>query len=250
MCICLAIKLQEISTELYVAIWISVDLCYGFLTHPWYDQNGCEEYGALCNILLDELLIGYFKDAKLSFVRDHVTWINAELNTFVKNDKKATFKTFPCFKKYDYKHYFIAIICNHFTMIFEFIFRNNFSVLFRVLYSSMISMLERKIDKNARKIGQLKLWENSHKLVAMFLDIVKSLDMPRNFSLFLKVKAKVTVKIVCHTQRESFLSQKFQQFLLFFSVYTNIFEAFPAPWNTHYWKYSQRQGWTCIGIAP
>lgn len=60
-------------------------------------------------------------------------------------------------------------------------------MLFRVLYSSMIAMLERKIDKNAQKVGQLKLWENSHKLVAMFLGIAKKLDVPRIFSLFLKV---------------------------------------------------------------
>lgn len=79
---------------------ISVDLCYGFLSRRWYDQHGCEERSAQCNILLDELLNGYFKDAKLSFIRDHATWINTEIDTFAKNNKKAAFKTFPCFTKY------------------------------------------------------------------------------------------------------------------------------------------------------
>lgn len=79
---------------------ISVDLCYGFLSRRWYDQHGCEERSAQCNILLDELLNGYFKDAKLSFVRDHAQWIDTEINSFAKNNKKAAFKTFPCFTKY------------------------------------------------------------------------------------------------------------------------------------------------------
>lgn len=65
--------------------------------------------------------------------------------------------------------------------------RNNFSVLFRVMYSSLNETLERKIDKKAQSIGQLKLWEKSHQIITQMLEIVKKLDMPRNFSLFLKV---------------------------------------------------------------
>lgn len=67
--------------------------------------------------------------------------------------------------------------------------RTNFSVIFRVLYSSVITRLERKIDKTAISDGQLKLWEASYKIVNSLLDITKALDMPRIFSLFIKVNS-------------------------------------------------------------
>lgn len=60
-------------------------------------------------------------------------------------------------------------------------------MLFRVIYASLIETLERNIDKKTQSIGQLKVWEKSHEVITQMLEVVKILDMPRIFSLFLKV---------------------------------------------------------------
>lgn len=55
------------------------------------------------------------------------------------------------------------------------------------MYASLIETLEKNIDKKTQSLGQLKIWEKSHDIISKMLDVVKKLDMSRNFSLFLKV---------------------------------------------------------------
>lgn len=52
--------------------------------------------GAEFNSLLEQLLKGYFKDAKFSFIRTNLQWIEAEIGCL--KLKKGLLKTFPCIK--------------------------------------------------------------------------------------------------------------------------------------------------------
>lgn len=75
-------------------------ICHDFLSKQWYDQCGGEERGTQCNVMLDTLLRGYFKDRKFAFIRTHIDWIEAEVQEFLPN-KNTAFKTFPCFTRCD-----------------------------------------------------------------------------------------------------------------------------------------------------
>lgn len=53
--------------------------------------------------------------------------------------------------------------------------------------AGFIDMMNRKLDKNAQLMNQLKIWKNSSDLLDLFLDIAKEINMPRVFSVYLKV---------------------------------------------------------------
>lgn len=76
-------------------------ICHDFLSKQWYDQYGSEERGTQCNVLLDTLLRGYFKDRKFAFIRAHINWIDEEVKEFLPN-KNTPFNTFPCFNRLEY----------------------------------------------------------------------------------------------------------------------------------------------------
>lgn len=63
----------------------------------------------------------------------------------------------------------------------------NFPVLYRHVMAGFIDMMNRKLDKNAQLMNQLKIWKNSSDLLDLFLDIAKVINMPRVFSVYLKV---------------------------------------------------------------
>lgn len=73
-----------------------VSLCNGFLSRKWYSFDGREMHGGEFNSLLEQLLKGYFKDAKYSFIRSDLTWIEAEICDL--KTKGGTLRKFPCIK--------------------------------------------------------------------------------------------------------------------------------------------------------
>lgn len=75
----------------------TVILCKQFLSKTWHSFDGNEVRGAECNLLLDELLKGYFHDAKFSFIKRNVEWTMQEIKDL--SGKKGILKTFPCFKE-------------------------------------------------------------------------------------------------------------------------------------------------------
>lgn len=74
----------------------SVPLCKGFLSRRWYSFEGREMHGGENNSLLEQLLKGYFKDSKFSFIRSNLQSIEAEVSDL--KIKGGKLETFPCIK--------------------------------------------------------------------------------------------------------------------------------------------------------
>lgn len=60
-------------------------------------------------------------------------------------------------------------------------------MLYREIYTSLIETINQKLDKKAISGNQLKIWENSCKIVSKLLDIAKTLDISRIFQIYMKV---------------------------------------------------------------
>lgn len=73
-----------------------VPLCKTFLSRKWYSFDGREMHGGEFNSLMEQLLKGYFKDAKFSFVRSNLQWMHDELSSVL--SKGGVLVTFPCIK--------------------------------------------------------------------------------------------------------------------------------------------------------
>lgn len=75
---------------------VLVPLCKSFLSRKWYAFDGREMQGGESNSLLEQLLKGYFKDAKFGFIRSNLQWMQNELSSLLA--KGGTLDTFPCIK--------------------------------------------------------------------------------------------------------------------------------------------------------
>lgn len=73
-----------------------VPLCKTFLSRKWYSFDGREMNGGEFNSLMEQLLKGYFKDAKIAFVRSNLQWMSDELSGVLA--KGGVLVTFPCIK--------------------------------------------------------------------------------------------------------------------------------------------------------
>lgn len=73
-----------------------VPLCKRFLSRKWYSFDGREMHGGESNSLMEQLLKGYFKDAKFLFIRSNLEWMKDELSSLLSNGGVLT--TFPCIK--------------------------------------------------------------------------------------------------------------------------------------------------------
>lgn len=73
-----------------------VSLCQGFLSRKWYSFEGREMQGGEYNSLLEQLIKGYIKDAKFSFIRSNLQWIETEISDL--KTKGGSLTTFPCIK--------------------------------------------------------------------------------------------------------------------------------------------------------
>lgn len=78
--------------------FLSVPLCEAFLSRKWYAFNGREMQGGESNSLLEQLLKGYFKDAKFSFIRSTLQWMESEMAEL--KAKGGVLNTMPCIKMY------------------------------------------------------------------------------------------------------------------------------------------------------
>lgn len=81
----------------YLTFFIQlVPLCKSFLSRKWYAFNGREVQGGESNSLLEQLLKGYLKDAKFSFIRSTLHWMETEMPDL--NAKGGVLTTMPCIK--------------------------------------------------------------------------------------------------------------------------------------------------------
>lgn len=71
-------------------------MCKAFLSRKWYAFDGREVHGGESNSLLEQLLKGYFKDAKFSFIRSNLVWMETEISDL--KAKGGVLPTFPCIK--------------------------------------------------------------------------------------------------------------------------------------------------------
>lgn len=74
----------------------TVPLCSEFLKRKWYAFDGKEMQGAECNMLLEHLLRGFFRDIKFSSIKVNLQWMKKELLDI--KAKGGCLKTFPCIK--------------------------------------------------------------------------------------------------------------------------------------------------------
>ncbi|XP_055905389.1 Fanconi anemia group D2 protein [Eupeodes corollae] len=146
------------------------NLCKVLLCRKWFNYDGTMERGTLCNIYLDELVKGYLRKSDF---RRQKTILDAilEETKFLKS-KENSLRSFPNFNK------------------------ANFPMLFRGLCETLISTLNVAVSES-RQTGsdQLRVWEKSCEILNTLLEIIQSLDVPRNFALFLK-HAHFYLKIV------------------------------------------------------
>ncbi|KAH8294661.1 hypothetical protein KR018_001006 [Drosophila ironensis] len=134
-------------------------LCDKFLRRKWFQYTGVLDKGAQCNIYLDQIVKGFFKNS--SFERQ-----NELLSVLIKectilNAKDKALNSFPNFKK------------------------ANFPLLFRGLCEVLIHSLSAQLSITSEG-DRLKLWESTVDLLNGLLKIVQLVEQPRNFGLFLK----------------------------------------------------------------
>lgn len=84
------------SSSTILTICPLVPLCKGFLSRKWYAFDGREMAGSESNSLLEQLLKGYFKDAKFSFIRSNLNWVETEISDL--KARGGVLPTFPCIK--------------------------------------------------------------------------------------------------------------------------------------------------------
>lgn len=82
--------------------------------------------------------------------------------------------------------------------------------------------MHRKLDKNAQSLNQLKIWENSCSLISRLLQVARSIDQPRVFLFYLKVKNQIIIKKLLETV---FIFNKFV------SEFAFVLEAAPTTRN-------------------
>ncbi|ALC46708.1 Fancd2 [Drosophila busckii] len=133
--------------------------CTKMLRRKWYHYTGCLEKGAQCNLHLDELVKGFLKDSSIERQRDILRGLSEEC--VMLNTKDKSLDSFPNIKK------------------------ANFPLLFRGLCEILITTLssEQRIDLAA---DRFELWESTIRLLNGLLEVVKKVEQPRNFALFLK----------------------------------------------------------------
>lgn len=73
-----------------------VPLCTKFLSKKWYSFDGKEIHGNEYNLLLEQLLKGFFKDAKFSFIISQVQTVETEIKNMT--SKGGVLKSMPCIK--------------------------------------------------------------------------------------------------------------------------------------------------------
>lgn len=69
----------------------------------------------------------------------------------------------------------------------------NFPTFYREVFAALLDAMHRKFDKNAQSSNQLKIWENSVRIIDKFLDIAKEVDLSRVFYYYLKVRKMTTI---------------------------------------------------------
>ncbi|XP_014088001.2 Fanconi anemia group D2 protein homolog [Bactrocera oleae] len=144
-------------------------LCKKFLQRKWFSYDGIAEKGATCNIYLDILVKEFIKNSDFGRLRN-ILWALLEECKQLKGKDNAL-KSFPNFKK------------------------ANFPLLFRALCETTVAYLCESVNQGAnQKTDKMKMWEKSCELFNVLLDIVKSLEVPRNFQIFLK-SAHVYLKL-------------------------------------------------------
>ncbi|XP_019844495.2 Fanconi anemia group D2 protein isoform X2 [Bactrocera dorsalis] len=144
-------------------------MCKKFLQRKWFSYEGIAEKGASCNIYLNILVKEFVKNSDFDRLRN-ILWALLEESKQLKGKDNAL-KSFPNFKK------------------------ANFPLLFRALCETTVSYLCESINQGTnQKSDKMKMWEKSCELFNVLLDIVKSLEVPRNFQLFLK-SAHVYLKL-------------------------------------------------------
>ncbi|XP_067618049.1 Fanconi anemia group D2 protein homolog isoform X2 [Eurosta solidaginis] len=136
-------------------------LCKKCLQRKWYGYDGLAERGAICNMYLDILVKGFLKNSDFKRLSSILRALLDECKHL--KGKDNALKSFPNFKK------------------------ANFPLLFRGLCETTVGYLCELVNKSATyREDKMKMWEKSCELFNMLLEIVKSLDVPRNFQLFLK----------------------------------------------------------------
>lgn len=74
-----------------------VKMCKVFLMRKWFTYEGAQERGAHCNIQLDQLLRGLFREPTLQSYKQYLSKIINEISRL--KGKDDTLVTFPCFYK-------------------------------------------------------------------------------------------------------------------------------------------------------
>ncbi|XP_064549377.1 Fanconi anemia group D2 protein homolog [Drosophila montana] len=133
--------------------------CTNMLRRKWYHYSGSVEKGAQCNIHLDELIKGFLKDSPFERQKDILLALRDEC--LLLNKKDMALESIPNIKK------------------------ANFPLLFRGLCEILISTLNAQCSGYTEG-DRFKLWESTICLLNGLLEIVKKVEQPRNFALFLK----------------------------------------------------------------
>ncbi|XP_060649460.1 LOW QUALITY PROTEIN: Fanconi anemia group D2 protein [Drosophila nasuta] len=134
-------------------------LCTIMLKRKWYHYSGSLEKGAQCNIHLDELVKGFLKDSPYDRQKDILSDLNEECGLL--NKKDTALDSFPNIKK------------------------ANFPLLFRGLCEILIATLSGQCTADTAG-DRFQLWESTIGLLNGLLNVVKKMEQPRNFGLFLK----------------------------------------------------------------
>ncbi|KAH8381489.1 hypothetical protein KR093_006396 [Drosophila rubida] len=134
-------------------------LCTIMLKRKWYHYSSSLEKGSQCNIHLDELVKGFLKDSPYDRQKDILSDLREECGLLNKKDKALD--SFPNIKK------------------------ANFPLLFRGLCEILIATLNNQCTADTGN-DRFQLWEATIGLLNGLLDVVKKVEQPRNFALFLK----------------------------------------------------------------
>lgn len=96
------------------------------------------------------------------------------------------------------------------------------------MFTALIDSMHRKFDKNVHSLNQMKIWENSIRIIDKLLTIAKLVDLSRVFFYYLKVncfhrypnpKKKTSIMLMIN----EFLSTE----------HTSVHQIISTTWNDH-----------------
>ncbi|XKL66741.1 hypothetical protein PGB90_010161 [Kerria lacca] len=146
---------------------ILANICWNYLSHHWYDWNGCEEKGAAFNKNIEYLITTFFNcsNNKLKAVQSMAECLKTEINTL--NNKDSSLNALPNINK------------------------GNLNILLRVLMKILTNAIKQTLENNEDPKEKLSIWLKVMNTMDSIVTILKNQTARVNLICFVKGSAGI-----------------------------------------------------------